>query len=159
MSHHRRAPRRAYLAYSASTHTCPQAEPSGTNVSVMSLYRTWTAAMSNPKGNNSGGEQAGDEAAKDPGSLSGRAAVLASADLEGHRVFPGYGFHMPTSAYRRRPNRHRKHHRITNGTGRDKNNKSPKDEDDEEAEMLPKNLRPCMYSALPYCQSNICLPL
>ena len=109
-----------------------------TNVTLLSLYRIWTTEMSNPKNTNAS-DQAGDEAPKDPGSLTSRTALLADDDVEGHRVFHGSGFHMPTSAYRRRPKGHRKHHRIANG-GQNKNRSK---EDDEEFEHQLKNLRPC----------------
>lgn len=141
------AKRAKYLAMSKRIHEDPSFSES--KLTVYSFLRA--SAMSTPKQN--AGDVVGtpgEEAPRDPGALADRAAIIANnADLDnGHRVFHGYGFHMPTTAYRRRGHRrHHKHHRITNG--HNKGNKSSRDEDDdddEEEEMLPQNLRPCKWS-------------
>lgn len=146
--------RAKYLAMSKRTHDDPSF--SDIKLTVYSFLRA--SAMSTPKQN--AGDVAGtpgEEAPRDPGALADRAAVIANnGDLDnGHRVFHGYGFHMPTTAYRRRGHRrHHKHHRITNG--HNKGNKSSRDEDDddEEEEMLPQNLRPCKCRLFKECQSH-----
>ncbi|XP_046919420.1 na[+]-driven anion exchanger 1 isoform X6 [Dermatophagoides farinae] len=72
------------------------------------------------------------DVAKDPGSMSNR--PTSETDVEGHRVFHGYGVHVPGSGARRRPGSggsggHRRHKR--NGSKRSKDS-----EDESESELM-----------------------
>nr|XP_027203060.1 sodium-driven chloride bicarbonate exchanger-like [Dermatophagoides pteronyssinus] len=80
-----------------------------------------------------------DDVAKDPGSMSNR--PTSETDVEGHRVFHGYGVHVPGSGTRRRPGsgggggsngNNGNGHRRNRKNGSSKRSKDSEDESDSE---------------------------
>lgn len=104
------------------------------------IFRPLTTTMSKENNNET------DDVAKDPGSMSNR--PTSETDVEGHRVFHGYGVHVPGSGTRRRPGSGGgggSNGNNGNGHRRNRKNGSSKRSKDSEDESDSELMRPCMY--------------